>query len=209
MNSKAPPPQALIVIDLQRAFTSGDDAVPDAADLLRQIHTLLRRARAAAALVIHLQNDGAGGTIDQPGTPGWELHLSPTDRTGETVIRKTTDDGFHDAHTATDTDTDTGINLSGVLTQHHIQSIALCGLLSEMCVSATARSALAHGLHVVIPHDAHATYDIPAIDHLSERIPAKTVSRVAEWALGDEVHIVPRAEDVRFSAAQPTSGHRH
>jgi streptothricin hydrolase len=35
--------------------------------------------------------------------------------------------------------------------------------MSEMCVSATARSALQRGIAVVLAHDAHATYDIPAM----------------------------------------------
>jgi hypothetical protein len=35
--------------------------------------------------------------------------------------------------------------------------------MSEMCVSATARSALQRGIVVVLAHDAHATYDIPAM----------------------------------------------
>ena len=33
--------------------------------------------------------------------------------------------------------------------------------MSEMCVSAIARSALQRGIAVVLAHDAHATYDIP------------------------------------------------
>lgn len=39
----------------------------------------------------------------------------------------------------------------------------MAGLLSEMCVSATVRSALARGLQVVLVHDAHATYDLEEI----------------------------------------------
>ncbi|WP_381796435.1 DUF6461 domain-containing protein [Streptomyces niveus] len=42
--------------------------------------------------------------------------------------------------------------------------------------------------------------DVPAADGISEAVPAVTVSRVAEWALGDEAEIVARAVDVRFEA---------
>jgi hypothetical protein len=38
-----------------------------------------------------------------------------------------------------------------------------------MCVAATARTALARGFRVVLPHDGHATYDIPATAHNSRR----------------------------------------
>jgi len=68
-----------------------------------------------------------------------------------------------------------------------------------MCVSATARSALARGYHVVLPHDAHATYDIPAAEGIAELVPHAMVSRVAEWALGDEIDVIAHAADVLFA----------
>jgi nicotinamidase-related amidase len=71
--------------------------------------------------------------------------------------------------------------------------------MSEMCVSATARSALNRGYHVVLPHDSHATYTIPAAAGLADPVPHAMVSRVAEWALGDEIDIIAAAADVRFT----------
>ena len=47
-----------------------------------------------------------------------------------------------------------------------------------MCVSATARTAMAQGFEVTIPRDAHGTYDLG-------NIAANDVARVAEHALGD------------------------
>jgi len=73
--------------------------------------------------------------------------------------------------------------------------------MSEMCVSATARSALHRGLAVILPHDAHATYDIPALSGIAPAIPAATVSRVAEWALGDQLELPAAGRDVLFTAA--------
>jgi streptothricin hydrolase len=60
-----------------------------------------------------------------------------------------------------------------------------------MCVSATARTALALGLEIALPHDAHATYDIPAAPGISAMVPAGMVSRVAEWALGTKSALSP------------------
>jgi streptothricin hydrolase len=104
------------------------------------------------------------------------------------VIRKEADDGFHRT------------NLASLLTKHGIRHVAICGVMSEMCVSATARSALNLGYHVVLPHDGHATYDIPAVDGLADAVPYAMASRVAEWALGDQVDIIARAADIRFEA---------
>ncbi|HEY0937114.1 MAG TPA: isochorismatase family protein [Trebonia sp.] len=178
--------QALIVVDVQAAFVYGAGAVPAAARLLPAVSALLSAARESGALVVQLQNDGPPGAADEPGTPGWELFLPARRRGAEHVIRKGTDDGFH------------GTELAGLLTGHGIRHLAVCGVMSEMCVSATTRSALSLGYHVVLPHDAHATYDIPAVDGLADLVPHAMASRTAEWALGDEIDIIARAADVRF-----------
>jgi nicotinamidase-related amidase len=178
--------QALIVVDMPTAFVSGDEAVPEAARLLVTVKDLMRRAQKAEALVVQLQNDGLPGTVDEPYTPGCELFLTPAEGNRQRVIRKTTDDGFHETE------------LSDVLTALRIRRLAVCGVMSEMCVSATARSALNLGYHVVLPHDGHATYDIPAVEGLADAVPHVMASRVAEWALGDEIDIIAHAADVQF-----------
>ena len=37
--------------------------------------------------------------------------------------------------------------------------MVLCGYATEFCVDTTARSAAAHGYHVVLAADAHTTHD--------------------------------------------------
>jgi len=183
--------QALIIVDVQAAFVSGADAVPAAAALVATVAGLLRRARAAGALVVQLQNDGLPGTPDEPGTPGWELFLPAGENGTEHVVRKDTDDGFH------------GTLLPDLLKRHAIGRLAVCGVMSDMCVSATARTALNLGYHTVLPHDGHATYDIPAVAGLAEMVPHAMASRAAEWALGDEIDIIPRAAGLEFEPLRP------
>lgn len=188
MTDPTPPPvQALIVVDVQSAFVMGPGAVPEAARLLDRTADLMARARAAGSLVVHLQNDGPEGAPDEPRTPGWELHLPVREGHQEVVIRKTADDGFHETP------------LGDLFTERGVRALAVSGVMSEMCVSATARTALELDYRVVMPHDAHATYDIPAAAGISDTVPAAMVSRVAEWALGDEIEIVARAADVTFT----------
>ncbi|WP_411080051.1 isochorismatase family protein [Streptomyces sp. cmx-18-6] len=187
------PVQALLVVDVQSAFVAGGNPVPDAPRLLDRVADLVRRARAGGALVVHLQNDGPAGESDEPHTPGWELHLPVLSGPMETVIRKTEDDGFEDT------------TLEDELTAAGVGAVAVCGVMSEMCVLATARRALELDYRVVLPHDAHATYDIPAAPDISDVVPAAVASRVAEWALGDEVEVVARAEDVGFTAPDASS----
>ncbi|ARX81228.1 MULTISPECIES: isochorismatase family protein [Streptomyces] len=182
------PVQALIIIDTQSGFVTGDEAVPGARHLLSRVEHLLAKARAADALVIQLQNDGPDDALDEPGTPTWELHFPVDTERGELLFRKTVDDGFEETE------------LEDVLREEGVTSLTVCGVMSEMCVSATARTALDLDFRLVIAHDAHGTYDIPAAPGISDAVPAATVSRVAEWALGDEVEIVPSADDVSFVA---------
>jgi len=175
---------ALIVIDVQRAFVIGADAVPGHQALMGAVGVLLERARAAGAPVIFLQNDGPEGAPDQPGTDGWALALDV--RPGGIVLRKEKDDGFD------------GTALETLLRERSVEAIALCGVLSEMCVAATARAALDRGFTVLLPHDAHATYDVPPGPGGSPGVPAALAARAAEWSLGDEIVIPGAAYEVVF-----------
>lgn len=164
-------PTALVVVDAQQGLLDGETAVPDAIGIIHRIGTVLAAARSAGALVVHLQNDGAPGTLDEPETPGWFIHPKAAPEPGELILRKCHDDGFE------------GTELEDVLARKRVTCIAVAGLLSEMCVSATVRGALARGLHVILIRDAHATYNL-------DDIPAAIVARVAEHALGDEIELI-------------------
>ncbi len=181
------PPSALVVIDMQRAFVTGPDAVPQAERVVAAVDLLLARARESGALVVHLQNDGPTGAPDEPGTAGWGLATEPL--RDETVIRKYEDDGF------------VGTDLEEVLRRHDAHSIVVCGVQSEMCVAATARAAMARGMTVLLPRDAHGTYPIPD-DGEGGGVTAPDVARVAEWSLGDEAVVVQHSDQVTFSCSR-------
>jgi streptothricin hydrolase len=176
--------QALLLIDLQAAFVSGKDPVPHAEPLLASATNLLTMARQAGSLVVHVQNDGAEGAVDQPGQPGWQLYLPA--QAGEPVVRKSRDDAFD------------GSGLGAILVAHRVGRLAIAGVMSEMCVAATARTALDRGYRVVLPHDAHATYDVPAGPGFGRPVPAEVVARVAEWSLGDQIELTSSSDEVHF-----------
>jgi len=184
VTSPAAPVQALLVIDVQNAGVTGEGAVPAARTLLAAVGALLDRARAAGVPVVHVQNDGKPGEADEPGAPGWELHLPVAE--GETVLRKRHADSFE------------GTELGAFLISQGIRSLAVCGAMSDVCVSATARTALDLGYRVVLPHDAHATQDIPAVPWLDEVVPAAVAARAAEWALSTRAEIAAAAAEVAF-----------
>ncbi len=75
--------------------------------------------------------------------------------------------------------------------------------MSEMCVAATARSAIERGYEVVLAHDAHGCYQIPALAFGEPEVPAELAARAAEWSLGDDVLIPLISELVRFRPTVP------
>ncbi|CUM42939.1 Isochorismatase [Streptomyces venezuelae] len=197
MTQHTQPVDALIVVDVQTAFVVGDGAVPAADLIVERTTDLIARARRDGALVVHLQNDGPPGAEDEPHTPGWELHHPVLPGPRELVIRKPRDDGFH------------ATPLGEVLDGAGVQAVAVCGVMSEMCVQATARTALERGYRVVVPYDAHATQDCPAVPGICEAVPAATVSRVAAYALGSDAEVTVPTADVTFTApenAAPEAG---
>jgi nicotinamidase-related amidase len=173
------PVSALLIVDAQRGLLDGETAIPNAGIIVERLSEILAAARSSSATIIHLQNDGAPGTIDEPQTAGWFIHLDLTPKQNEVVLRKTSDDGFENTE------------LESILTLMNVTRVAVAGLLSEMCVSATIRGALKRGFEVVLVQDAHGTYDL-------DDIPSSIVSRVAEHALGDGVELA-NAAAVAFS----------
>ncbi|WP_246142632.1 isochorismatase family protein [Nocardioides rubriscoriae] len=174
-------PTALVVVDVQGAFVEHDPPPHDVAGLLAALHTLLAAARAAGALVVHVQDVGAD---DPRFADGDRRDLVLDVRPGEPVVPKRHDDAFD------------GTDLARLLDGH--RAVVLGGLQSEMCVAATARAALARGLEVVLPHDAHSTWDLPA-GPAGPAVPADAVRRVAAWSLGDAVRLPLTSVGVAFA----------
>jgi streptothricin hydrolase len=170
---------ALMVIDAQRNMLEGDEPVPACGGVRRALETLLAGARAANALVVHVQNDGPAGSPDEPGTTGWEFAIEPA--AGELQVRKDRPDTF-----AANPD------LLGVLREHGVDRVVVTGMQSDFCVQATGRAALAAGLQVVVPRGAHATYD--------DELPAAEESARVDRQLADVGALVVDLDDVTFTS---------
>ena len=168
---------ALLMIDVQRNMLDGDGAIPAAPSVRPALTALLEQARAADALIVHVQNDGSGDDPDLPGTPGWELVFPAAG--GELVVRKDQSDTFASNH-----------GLAGTLREHGVKQVVVAGMQSEYCVQATARAARAAGFDVVLAAGAHGTYDDTA--------PAPEISAQVERALVAEGVEVRDAAQVTF-----------
>jgi streptothricin hydrolase len=169
---------ALLLVDVQRNMLEGSTQVPAADQVRPALQSLLARARAADALVVHIQNDGPEGSADEPETGGWELVFPPVP--GELAIRKAEPDVFiADAC------------LAATLTARGIDRVVVAGMQSNHCVEQASRGALRHGFTVMLASGAHATHD--------EDDSAAVISASVEDALSrDGVTVLP-ATDVTFA----------
>ena len=149
---------ALLLIDTQvNMFTP--DPVYNADGLLDTLQSLLAQARAANAVIVHIQNNGGPGDPDEPQTPGWAIHprLSPT--SDELVIQKETPDAFKDT------------SLQAKLDALGVDKFVIGGMQTEMCVNATAQRAAALGYKVTLVEDGHSTFDFegePATETIAQ-----------------------------------------
>lgn len=184
MSPKSPAAQCLVVVDMQRAFVEGADASPQIPQLMPAVRQQLSAARSAKALVVQLQNDGAPGAADEPESWGWQLSLEPA--SSEVVIRKSEDSGF------------VGTNLHRLLQERRITALSVCGVMSEMCVAATARDAMRLGYEVILAHDSHGTYPVPPYSSGEPEVCAEHAARAAEWSLGDTITIPAHGTDIQF-----------
>jgi nicotinamidase-related amidase len=180
--------EALVVVDVQRGWVTGEHAVDGAERLVQVLAEAAEAARDAGALLVHVQDVGDEDSSVPVGSAGRDLVLRVVD--GDALVAKLTGDAF------------AGTDLERILRGAGVETIAVTGLLSEMCVADTARTALRLGFGVVLPRDAHATCAIaPEGDGVA--VPAAQVRRVAEWSLGDELVVVDTVAEVTFVPSSP------
>jgi nicotinamidase-related amidase len=172
----------LLLVDVQRNMLFPPTPVPSAGVVSFAIEDLLRRAREAGALVVHVRNCGTDGDPDVPGAPGWELVHEV--RSGEHVVDKHAPDAF------------AGTELGSLIPQG--ADVVLAGMQSEICVGATAMAALHRGHHVTLVRGAHATYD--------GGLPAAVVSRQVEEGLREAGVSVLNRQAVTFAGAAGAAG---
>ncbi len=115
------------------------------AELLEQIVKLTTTARKAGIPVIFVQHCALEGQPYARGTHGWEIHPTISPQLSEVVVYKRQSSGFD------------GTDLQSVLAQRGIDTVIVCGIQSEFCVTNTSIAALERGLNVYVAQDAHGT----------------------------------------------------
>jgi nicotinamidase-related amidase len=145
---------ALIVIDFQlEYFEGGRLFVPDGNAALKNAKRLIGFADTHEMQVFHVQHVGpAGGPLFAQDGAGIAFHPDILPAPHHKLVKKTTASSF--------ASTDLHMQLQAL----GIKTLIVCGLMTHMCVSTTARDARPLGYQVLVPGDACATRDIDAWD---------------------------------------------
>ncbi len=149
---------ALLILDMQAYFLDEKSHafVPDAPAIVSRLAGLARRFGAAGRPVITTRHsnteDDAGmmkewwGHLLEPGSP--EAALEPVLKELSTaVVGKAQYDAFWET------------DLENILRSSGSQQVVVTGVMTHLCVEATARSAYIRGFAVFLPADGTATYN--------------------------------------------------
>lgn len=137
---------ALLIIDAQ-VCNFHPEPVYNSTNLLVTLRALIEKARTAKVLVIYVQHCGPKGAVDEPNTPGWEIHPDITPRTNEVIISKHHPDAFQDT------------DLHRVLTSKGVTTLVVAGIQTEYCIDTTCRRAYSLEYDVILVEDGHSTWD--------------------------------------------------
>jgi len=163
---------ALLIIDIQNDyFPGGRMELVGAEAAAAKARQVLQWFRQQKLPVIHIQHislrPGAGFFL--PDTPGAEIHSTVQPLPGELVLQKHFPNSFRDTA------------LLESLRKQKVERLAVVGMMTSMCVDATARAAFDLGFSNILLHDAMATRDLAFAGQI---IPAAHVHGAFLAALG-------------------------
>jgi len=139
------PRRALIVIDVQNEYVSGNLLIeyPDVRLSLANIARAMDAARDADIALVVVQNTAPpAAPIFVKGTPAWDLHPVVATRAHDHYIEKTLPSAY------------AGTDLADWLRQQRIDTLTVAGYMTHNCVDSTVKQALHSGLAVEVLVDA-------------------------------------------------------
>ena len=138
------------MIDVQNEyFPGGSLPITHPPNSLRRITDAMDGAAEAGIPIVVVQHgtDNPEANSFRKGTPGWRLKGEVEVRKRAAVIEKTMPGSF------------TGTNLEGWLKDNGVDTLVICGYMSQMCCDSTARQAVHLGFNVEFLSDATGTLD--------------------------------------------------
>ncbi|MGB8981110.1 MAG: cysteine hydrolase family protein [Anaerolineales bacterium] len=145
------PKTALLLIDIQKDyFPGGKYPLVNPLEAAKQAYMILQCFREHDCKHVHIQHisNKPGATFFISGDRGTDIHDSVAHFEGEPIVYK------HEPNAFLNTD------LLELLKSWEIERVVITGMMTHMCVDATARAASDLGFEVLVAEDACATRDL-------------------------------------------------
>jgi nicotinamidase-related amidase len=146
---------ALLIIDIQNDyFPGGKGELVNPLAAAKKAYQLLQCFREHKQPTVHIQHVSTrpGATIFLPGSEGTHIHDAVAHFEGEPLVQKHYPNSFRET------------NLLDLLKGWGIDRVIVCGMMTHMCVDATARAAADLGFQLIVASDACATKDLTFAD---------------------------------------------
>ena len=156
---------ALLVIDIQNDyFEGGKYPLVDPLAAAKNAYVLLQCFREHGGQHVHIQHISLkpDAAFFIKGDSGSDIHDSVAHFEGEPIVYKHYPNSFRET------------NLLEMLKEWGVERVVICGMMTHMCVDATARAAADFGFQVIIAEDACATRDL---NYGDTTIPADLVNK--------------------------------
>jgi nicotinamidase-related amidase len=181
---------ALIIIDVQKDyFPGGKFPLVNPLEAAKNAYMLLQCFREHGGHHVHIQHISTkpDATFFISGDLGTDIHDSVAHFEGEPIVYKHSPNSFLNT------------NLLELLKNWEVERVVICGMMTHMCVDATARAAADFGFDVIVAADACATRDLTFGD---TTIPAEHVHKAFLAALKSYGKVMKSEEILAFLAAE-------
>ena len=181
---------ALLVIDIQKDyFPGGKYPLVNPLEAAQKAYMILQCFRESGNHHVHIQHISleADATFFVSGDRGTDIHDSVAHFEGEPIVYK------HEPNSFLNT------KLLELLQSWEIERVVITGMMTHMCVDATARAASDFGFQVIIAEDACATRDLKYGD---TTIPAEQVHKAFLAALTWYGRVMKSDEIIALLAAE-------
>jgi len=181
---------ALLIIDVQNDyFPGGKMELANPLEAAKRAYLILQCFREHNGHHVHIQHIStkSDATFFIPGDHGTDIHESVAHFEGEPIIRKHYPNAFRET------------NLLELLKGWEVERVVITGMMTHMCVDATARAAADFGFQVMIAEDACATRDLKYGD---TTIPAEHVHKAFLAALKSYGRVMKSEEIIAQLAAE-------
>lgn len=142
--------RALLIIDVQNEYFNGKLPISYPQDSFKNILKAMDSANENGIPVILVQHANTGKDVltFKNGTYEHEIHEEILKRDYDEIIEKNLPGSF------------TGTELESWLKENEIETVTVCGYMTQMCCDTTARQAMHMGYNVEFLSDATGTLDI-------------------------------------------------